>query len=1058
MSDDLLPISVSTRSMDPVTTTAGQVQIDYDFAVQRGEDLRVRRTRGGATVTLEHGIDYTVQGVGQPGGGTVTLAEAALAGDVFAIDGLAVLDRQASVAVNGRFSATQIDSEFDRVLFRDQELRRDIADLEARAVRAPEAGGAAGEQLTALPGAAARAGMVLGFGDDGDVSLYSSQTSLIAMASATQDGLMSKGDKAWLDAVRTVSPLEPQFGAVGDGVTDDTAAVQAALDYLKANASIGVLQITAPHFIAPDGVSYVNGPALMISSPHPDVGLLISDTGSGKALFTFKGQATDDSAPPVISRVGFVKAGTTAGAGTAIDCSYDYVGPNKQGLIIEDCKIFRQASGSFLNGIRLFQCPQAQISGNWIEGTSGLTSSKYGAGIRAESWCNGLQILDNRSIRGFERGIYVTDDTTQTSYTASSGQTMFGPLPWAVSTGSDIHVTVDGTQYAYTSGTPAAGEFSVSGVGVTTPGSVTVTLGAAATAGQTVYVDYDFQSEGFLICNNKIQACEIGIECDIDQVEIAWRVALNAIDTRRAGIRLRNLRKAIIGFNAFFHSAQDRDHCDIMLLTTRQDRYGYGGDGATLQQSALQMVVVGNTSDRSQLMRLEITGITRGATTTIAFISVNTAIPYDGAAVIIGGVVGTTELNGNVYTLASVSYDTGTQTGTAELRNYETGAAIDSSGYGAWSSNGRVALYNRFLEVQAGNRVHAFANMVENRHVALHLWPDTDRVRWMNNSYTQLSAQPNGAEVINKSAGGNLTIRAVGRVDLSDIDNFSGIGRSVLLGGSDLGNAVDNGNFEQGASGWTLDAEWSVVSNDAANAETGYSYLVNTNTGGQPRNFQSAAYQAVRPGEWVFCEVRWKSSASLTVTVNRARIWWYDKDLAQISVSNGASVTSASTTYGSLTVEAQAPANAVYFRVGGQVDGKTVGTIYVDNVVAYRKRDLFNIASSFGYVAGRGLGGTVTQATSKSTGVTLSTYSGQITMHNASLAANAEVQFTLTNTLIAATDQLVISHASAGTYGAYFVQARCNAGTATISVRNLTAGALGEAIVLGFTLIKGATT
>jgi hypothetical protein len=108
-----------------------------------------------------------------------------------------------------------------------------------------------------------------------------------------------------------------------------------------------------------------------------------------------------------------------------------------------------------------------------------------------------------------------------------------------------------------------------------------------------------------------------------------------------------------------------------------------------------------------------------------------------------------------------------------------------------------------------------------------------------------------------------------------------------------------------------------------------------------------------------------------------------------------------------------------------------------------------------GYITGEG--GTVTQATSKATAVTLNKKCGQITMHNASLAAATTVSFTLTNSTIAATDLLVLNHVSGGTAGAYLLNAQAAAGSASINVRNITAGALGEAIVIGFAVIKAVT-
>lgn len=108
-----------------------------------------------------------------------------------------------------------------------------------------------------------------------------------------------------------------------------------------------------------------------------------------------------------------------------------------------------------------------------------------------------------------------------------------------------------------------------------------------------------------------------------------------------------------------------------------------------------------------------------------------------------------------------------------------------------------------------------------------------------------------------------------------------------------------------------------------------------------------------------------------------------------------------------------------------------------------------------GYATGSG--GTVTQATSKATGVTLSKSTGQITLNNAALAADTTVSFTLTNTVIEAGDILIMNHISAGTAGSYLLNAQSAAGTASINIRNITAGSLSEAIVIAFAVIKAVT-
>jgi hypothetical protein len=49
---------------------------------------------------------------------------------------------------------------------------------------------------------------------------------------------------------------------------------------------------------------------------------------------------------------------------------------------------------------------------------------------------------------------------------------------------------------------------------------------------------------------------------------------------------------------------------------------------------------------------------------------------------------------------------------------------------------------------------------------------------------------------------------------------------------------------------------------------------------------------------------------------------------------------------------------------------------------------------------------------------------------------------------------LILNQISGGTVGSYTLNAQCAAGSATINVRNETAGSLSEAIVIQFALIK----
>ena len=105
---------------------------------------------------------------------------------------------------------------------------------------------------------------------------------------------------------------------------------------------------------------------------------------------------------------------------------------------------------------------------------------------------------------------------------------------------------------------------------------------------------------------------------------------------------------------------------------------------------------------------------------------------------------------------------------------------------------------------------------------------------------------------------------------------------------------------------------------------------------------------------------------------------------------------------------------------------------------------------------GTGAGGTVTQATSKSTNVTLDKPCGQITLNASALLPLTAVVFTLTNSLIQATDLLLVQHTSGGTAGGYRIDVNTMAnGSCKIVVINLSSVlSLSEALVLTFAIFK----
>jgi len=131
---------------------------------------------------------------------------------------------------------------------------------------------------------------------------------------------------------------------------------------------------------------------------------------------------------------------------------------------------------------------------------------------------------------------------------------------------------------------------------------------------------------------------------------------------------------------------------------------------------------------------------------------------------------------------------------------------------------------------------------------------------------------------------------------------------------------------------------------------------------------------------------------------------------------------------------------------------KPIGVAYLDQDIIGAQFVLSD--EQFGYTAAAQ--GTVTQATSKSTAVTLNKSAGRITLNNAALAGNTAVTFNLNNSLISANDILVLnvssgSVADATTYTTY--TSSLGAGVAAITLRNLTGTSQSEAVVINFAII-----
>lgn len=136
---------------------------------------------------------------------------------------------------------------------------------------------------------------------------------------------------------------------------------------------------------------------------------------------------------------------------------------------------------------------------------------------------------------------------------------------------------------------------------------------------------------------------------------------------------------------------------------------------------------------------------------------------------------------------------------------------------------------------------------------------------------------------------------------------------------------------------------------------------------------------------------------------------------------------------------------------------ETIPAIMLASDVSGRA-NLLPDTNGLGYSAG---GGSVTQITSRTTGVTLSKLCGTITTDTSSLAAEASANFTVTNTLVDANDVVVVSIQSGtngGNTAVTVVTVAAGSFVLKVSNNNAAAGtAETGAIIINFAVIKSVT-
>lgn len=223
-----------------ITATASQTSFTYTFRVLAATDMDVYQNG----VLLSSG--YTVNNVGTVTGGTVVLDSGASAGQIVSLVLNMPLDRTTNYQNSGDFLAADVNEDFDKIYIgavqNENSLDRSISLQEVEPTVS-----------MSLPLKADRVGKYLYFNASTGSPEAGVGTATAASAISYQrseTGSVARTVQAKLD--ESASVLD--FGATGDGSTDDTAAIQAALNTGKSvYIPIGDYKVSATIYLTAKG-------------------------------------------------------------------------------------------------------------------------------------------------------------------------------------------------------------------------------------------------------------------------------------------------------------------------------------------------------------------------------------------------------------------------------------------------------------------------------------------------------------------------------------------------------------------------------------------------------------------------------------------------------------------------------------------------------------------------------------------------------------------------------------------------------------------------------------